>query len=144
MARNPLSEVQFHATFEAPAGHDVARLFTDFLVAKLTTFGVRCREPQEAGDASIVSCTIGQRRFHMSVGELDGQDGEWLISLTSTLSGIRRLFRAKDEAEHRHLVRALHTVLDGDERIGELQWAGTEDQSMRPGERWWVKREQDQ
>ena len=128
MTGDPLSEVHFQTTFEAPPGHDRARLLADFLVARLTTFGVRCSQPQEVGDAFRFRCAVGRRGFHLSVGEVGGRHGQWLISITSGLDGLRRLFRAKEEAEHRHLVRALHRVLDADERIGDLRWHGTEDQ----------------
>ena len=76
MAGDPLSAVHFQTTFEAPPGHDRARLLAEFLVARLTTFGVRCSQPREVGDAFTFRCAVGRRGFHVSVGEVDGRHGQ--------------------------------------------------------------------
>jgi hypothetical protein len=116
-----MTKPKTHATFELGEPGDPSALAA-LLGERLAAAEIAVSPAEDLGFAHGFRCTVGERRFYLTVGRVDDEGLAWLIVIEPALGLLRRALGQSDREEHARLALALHDALTSEERFSVVRW----------------------
>ncbi len=130
------TEVSFRSLSGEPPGPSRARDLAHSLVKALSSDGFACSVPEDVDYAFAFRCRVSRRDFYLLVGYVGDGIREWLVSITSDLGWLRRIFGDSDEHELRQISAVLHNILSSSDELEDVRWYTLEEWNDDPDRSW--------